>query len=125
MLCKQGVAGSNPVTSSNILLPFKHLLIRPLFDFRKLGPFGSNKKLLHFFVRSALLFRNRVQINLPCVTSGDAWPRRGCTVPNGAPTASSNVAWQGVPRYCRQAEFLARRSQLALQKVSSESGRPE
>jgi len=42
------------------------LLIRPLFDFRKLGPFGSNKKLLHFFDRSALHFGNRVQINLRC-----------------------------------------------------------
>jgi hypothetical protein len=66
LLCKQGVAGSIPATSTNISLPFKHLLIWPLRDFRNLGPFGSNKKLLHFFDRLALLFRNRVQINLPC-----------------------------------------------------------
>jgi hypothetical protein len=42
------------------------LLVGPLSDFRNLGPFGSNKKLLYFFDRSALVFRNRVQINLPC-----------------------------------------------------------
>jgi hypothetical protein len=48
VLCKQGVAGSNPVTSTNIFLPFKHLLVGSLPDFRKLGPIGSNKKFLHF-----------------------------------------------------------------------------
>jgi hypothetical protein len=31
-----------------------------------LGPFGSNKKFLHSFHRSALLRRDRVQIDLPC-----------------------------------------------------------
>jgi len=37
LLCKQGVAGSNPVTSTNIFLLFTHLLIGPLADFARFG----------------------------------------------------------------------------------------
>ena len=67
LLCKQGVTGSIPVTSTNHLPAISiSYLVGLLRDFRNLGPFGSNKKLLHFFNRFALLFRNRVQINLPC-----------------------------------------------------------
>ncbi len=66
LLCKQGVAGSIPATSTNITCKFNQLLIWPLLGSRNLGPFGSNKKLLDFFNRFALLFRNRMQIDLPC-----------------------------------------------------------
>src|ERR1700752_912677 len=45
LLCKQGVTGSIPVTSTNITCKFNRLLVRPLNSFRNLGPFGSNKKL--------------------------------------------------------------------------------
>ena len=37
LLCKQGVTGSIPVTSTNITCKFNHLLIRPAFTFAKLG----------------------------------------------------------------------------------------
>jgi hypothetical protein len=67
MLCKQGIAGSIPATSTNHLPAISITYsVGSLRDFRNLGPLGSDKKLLHFFDRSALHFRNRVQINLPC-----------------------------------------------------------
>jgi hypothetical protein len=44
-LCKQGVAGSIPATSTNISLPFNHLLIRPLPNF---GKFGNTREQLTF-----------------------------------------------------------------------------
>jgi hypothetical protein len=37
MLCKQGVTGSIPVTSTNIFLLFRHLLIWPLAGFARFG----------------------------------------------------------------------------------------
>ena len=43
---------------------FNHSLILPLRDFRNLGPFGSNQKLLRSLDRLALLRWNRLQINL-------------------------------------------------------------
>ncbi len=42
-LCKQGVAGSIPATSTNISLPFNHLLIWPLPNF---GKFGNTREQL-------------------------------------------------------------------------------
>ena len=52
MLCKQGVAGSIPATSTNHLPAISITsLVGPLRDFRDLGPFGSYQKLLHFFNR--------------------------------------------------------------------------
>ena len=37
LLCKQGVTGSIPVTSTNILLLFSQLLIGPLASFARFG----------------------------------------------------------------------------------------
>jgi hypothetical protein len=37
LLCKQGVTGSIPVTSTNIFLLFRHLLIWPLADVARFG----------------------------------------------------------------------------------------
>ena len=54
LLCKQGVTGSIPVTST-IYQPANQSFANSDFaDTRKLGPFVSNKKLLHSFERSAL-----------------------------------------------------------------------
>ena len=66
LLCKQGVTGSIPVTSTNISRKLNRILIWPLLRSWNLGPFGPNKKLFHFFDRYALFFPNRVQVNLPC-----------------------------------------------------------
>jgi hypothetical protein len=60
LLCKQGVTGSIPVTSTSITRKFNRLLIWPLLGSRNLGPSRSNKELLHSLDRFALFFRNRV-----------------------------------------------------------------
>jgi hypothetical protein len=41
MLCKQGVAGSIPATSTNMTRKFNQLLIRSLLGFHTLGPITS------------------------------------------------------------------------------------
>ena len=65
-LCKQGVTGSIPVTST-IFQPANQSFANSDFaETRKLGPFVSNKKLLHSFERSALFRWDRLQ--------GDAAP---------------------------------------------------
>ena len=63
LLCKQGVAGSIPATSTNISLPFNHLLIRPLPNF---GKFGNTREQLTFKLidRLSLGARTGVRVHL-------------------------------------------------------------
>jgi len=61
LLCKQGVAGSIAVTSTNHLIVNQSLTNLVV---ARLPQFGSNQKLLRSLDRSALLRWNRVQINL-------------------------------------------------------------
>ena len=65
LLCKQGVAGSIPATSTNISLPFNHLLIRPLPNF---GKFGNTREQLIFKLidRLSLGARTGVRVYLEC-----------------------------------------------------------
>jgi hypothetical protein len=61
MLCKQGVTGSIPVTST-IYLPANQSVANS--DFARHPQFGSNEKLPHSLHRSALFRWDRVQIYL-------------------------------------------------------------
>jgi hypothetical protein len=62
LLCKQGVTGSIPVTST-IYLPTNQSVANS--DITRLVQSWSNKKFLHAIHRSPLLRRDRMQIYLP------------------------------------------------------------
>ena len=65
LLCKQGVGGSSPPTSTNHPLKNQLCCQFALFaNFVNLGPFGSKKQPLYRFNRTVLVCRYRMQVDL-------------------------------------------------------------